>query len=211
VSLLSLLWWSSLAFGAGALVWMFTLIAARLVRERVERARAADQDEVRSLFLEIMDGGADAPSRLQPYGHRARLIAEALMEVIGLIRGAERDRLIAGLVGLGADERLRRRLTHGGRAGRIAAAEALSAFPGPNSAAALRAALAASRDADFRVAALNALLDLGGAPALADMVRDMQRQGSCQTKPVAPVIGSVSVASWPGPTTRFDGSTARLR
>ena len=35
--------------------------------------------------------------------------------------------------------------------------------------------------------------------------------GSCQPKRVAPLIVSDSVAAWPSPTTRFDGSTARLR
>ena len=35
--------------------------------------------------------------------------------------------------------------------------------------------------------------------------------GSCQPKRFARPTGSVSVAKWPDPTTRFDGSTARLR
>ena len=35
--------------------------------------------------------------------------------------------------------------------------------------------------------------------------------GSCQPKRFASLIGSDSVAVWPSPTTRFDGSTARLK
>ena len=34
---------------------------------------------------------------------------------------------------------------------------------------------------------------------------------SCQPKRFASLIGSDSVAVWPSPTTRFDGSTARLK
>ena len=48
-------------------------------------------------------------------------------------------------------------------------------------------------------------------PMFAGEIRRKRVQGSCQPKRFASLIGSDSVAVWPSPTIRFDGSTARLR
>lgn len=193
--MLALLWWSSLLFGAAALVWMAGLILARLRRERADQTRAADQARVRALFLEIMAGDADAAQRLSPYAERARLMAETLVEVLGLVRGVERDRLIDGLVKLGLAERLRLRLNRGGKAGRIAAAEALAAFPDVATVEALRASLGRSRDGDFRVAVLTALLAMEAAPPLQDMLIDLANRDLQDSLLYEPVIRRAAAAS----------------
>ena len=177
MNLLTFLWWSSLALGAAALAWMVQLIGARLLRARRDCRLAADQARVRRLFLEVMEGHVEAARQLSGPSRRVRLTAEALLDIAGLVRGHERERLVAVLSGLGLEERLRRRLRRGSRAGRIAAAEALSIFPNPANAAALRQALAAARDPEFRVAALHALLALGEAPPLWDLLTDLTRRG----------------------------------
>ncbi|MFN4297711.1 MAG: HEAT repeat domain-containing protein [Brevundimonas sp.] len=195
MSFLALLWWSSLLFGAAALVWMAGLILARLWRERTDRKRAADEARVRSLFLEIMAGEADAEQRLSPYAERARLMAETLVEVIGLVRGAERERLIDGLARLGVAERLRLRLNRGGKAGRVAAAEALAAFPDVATVDALRASLGRSCDGDFRVAVLTALLDMEAAPPLQDMLIDLANRDLHDSLLYEPVIRRAAAAT----------------
>lgn len=195
MTFLSLLWWSSLSFGVAALAWMASLILARLLRERSDRKRAADQTVVRALFLEIMSGDGEAELHLKPYCRRARLMAEALLELLGLVRGAERERLIDCLARLGVAERLRLRLDRGSKAGRIAAAEALAAFPDVATVAALRSSLDRSHDGDFRVAVLTALLDIEAAPPLRDMLIDMGARGLQDSLLYEPVIRRAATAS----------------
>lgn len=163
--------------GSGALAWMAGLILARLIRERSEIRRSIDQATVRGLFLEIMSGEAEAEGLLRPYRRRARLMAETLLEALGLVRGAERDRLIACLARLGVADRLRLRLNRGSKAGRIAAAEALAAFPDAATVDALGSALGEARDVEFRVAILTALLDIGAAPPLQAMLSHIDGYG----------------------------------
>jgi hypothetical protein len=177
VTLLGFLWWSSLALGAAALTWMIWLILARLVRARRDARLGLDQARMRRLFLEIMEGHVDAARQLKAPTRRARLTAEAVLDIAGLVRGHERERLVAALSGLGVEERLRRRLGRGSKAGRIAAVEALAVFPAPANAAAIRAALSRARDPEFRVAALNALLALDEAPPLWDLLADVASRG----------------------------------
>lgn len=195
MSLLAFLWWSSLVFGAAALVWMSGLIVGRLLRERVDGRRAADQTSVRMLFLALMGGEAEAELRLKPYCRRARLMAEALLEILGLVRGAERERIIESLARLGVHDRLRLRLHRGSKAGRIAAAEALAAFPDVATVEALRSALGRSRDGDFRVAVLTALLDMEAAPPLQDILREVGDRGLQDSLLYEPVIRRAAAAA----------------
>ena len=193
--MLAFLWWSSLVFAAAALAWMAGLIMARLLRERADRKRAAGQASVRALFLAIMGGDAEAELRLKPYCRRARLMAEALLEVLGLVGGAERDRLIECLSRLGVADRMRLRLDRGSKAGRIAAAEALAAFPDVATVDALRSALGRAREGDFRVAVLTALLDMEAAPPLQDILKDIADRGLQDSLLYEPVIRRAAAAS----------------
>lgn len=195
MSFLALLWWSSLVFAAAALVWMTGLILARLLRERADRKRTVDQGHVRGLFLAIMGGDAEAELRLKPFCRRARLMAETLLEVLGLVRGAERERLIECLARLGVADHLRRRLYRGSKAGRIAAVEALAAFPDVATVAELRSALDGSRGGDFRVAVLTALLDMEAAPPLKDILKEVADRGLQESLLYEPVIRRAAAAS----------------
>lgn len=156
---------------------MIALILMRLARARADRRRSADQARVRGLFLEIIAGEAEAEAHLKPFRRRARLMAEALLEVVGLIRGADRERLVDCLARQGVTDRLRRRLSRGRKAGRIAAAEALAVFPDVQTVEALQAALRRARDGDVRVAILTTLLDLEAAPPLRTLLADIAAEG----------------------------------
>ncbi|MBL0967741.1 MAG: HEAT repeat domain-containing protein [Brevundimonas sp.] len=191
MSLLGLLWWASLAMGAASLLWMTWLIAARMVRARADRRLAKDQAFVRRCFLEIMEGRREAARLLRAPARRARLIAEAILDIAGLVRGQERDRLIAALSDLGVESRLQRRLTRGSRSGRVAAAEALAIFGAPQGAVILKQAMAASRDPDFRVAALNALLSFDEAPTLRELLSEVAAGGLQQSLLYESVIRTI--------------------
>lgn len=168
---LTFLWWLSIGMTAASFAWMVALIAARLIRERREARRAAHRKRVQQAFLEIMAGSGDAIGSVREITRR--VTAEALLEVLALVRGAERDRLISALSAFGIDDRFRWRLTRGGPAGRIAAAEALASFPDERNRVALREALGQARSAGLRVALMRSLIDLGAPLDLREVIGDL--------------------------------------
>lgn len=191
------LWWLSIGMAAVALAWMAALIVARLLRDRREVRRALDRRRVQQAFLDIMAGSGDAIGRVREVATRARVTAEALLEVLALVRGAERDRLISALAAFGIDDRFRWRLTRGGAAGRIAAAEALSIFPGERNRAALREALGLARSAELRVALMRSLIDLGAPVDLREVIGDLGRRRGAESLLYLPLIARM-VADDPG-------------
>lgn len=189
MSELLLIWMVSVALAAAALAWMAGLILARMLRERAERRRESNRRLVQQAFLDIMGGAGDAVGRLRGVRRRARLMAEALLEVIALVRGAERERLISALHAFKVDEVFQRRLFRGSVAGRMAAAEALSIFPGDAAIAALREALARARPAELRVGLMRSLIDLSAPPALDQVLADLDGRRSSDSLLYLPVIG----------------------
>lgn len=182
------LWWSSLLFAAAALLWMCGLIAARLIRARADSARAADREAVIAAYLAIMSGEGAATGRLVPYQRRARLLAETLLELLGLVRGAERNLLIAGLQGLHVDDRFRARLSQGSRTGRLAAAEALEAFPGDDTERALQRLYRSASDPELRIAAIRALIEIDAAPSIDTVLRNLEHHDQTESPLYGPVL-----------------------
>lgn len=185
---LMFLWWTSIVMAAAALAWMVALIVARLLRDRREARRAEDRRRVQQAFLDVMAGSGDAIGPVRGIARRARLTAEALLDVLALVRGAERERLISALAGFGIDDRFRWRLTRGSEAGRIAAAEALSIFPDERNRVALREALGRARTAGLRVALMRSLIDLGAPVDLREVVGDLGRRRGAESLLYLPLI-----------------------
>lgn len=192
MGLLSGLWWASLVFAAAAFLWMGWLILARLRRERTDGQRAVDRQAVSLAFMGIMNGDEAAPARLAPFEHRARLLAETLLELLNLVRGAERERLIASLRGLNLDERFRARLFRGSTAGRMAAAEALEAFPGEATQGALEKLYMTSRDAELRVAAVRALIEIDAPPGIEALLVELETRDLTDSPLYRPVVRRVA-------------------
>lgn len=193
MNLLLLLWWMSLLLAMIAIAWMLGLIVARLFREKDEARRGADRKALASAYLAIMGGAGDAAIVLQPFQRRARLLAETLLEVLGLVRGAERERLIDSLAGVGVDQRLRARLTRGSRTGRLAAAEALSAFPSPETRAALETLYRDARDPELRIPAVRTLIEIGAAPAPETLIADLEKRYEADSLLYVPVFRRLAV------------------
>ena len=170
---LLLIWSTSVGLAAVALIWMAGLIVARKLRESAETRRQHDLRMIQQAFLDIMSGSGDAIGRLQGVKRRARLMAEALLEVIALVRGAERERLISALAAFGVDDIFCRRLSRGSVAGRIAATEALSIFTGDDTRAALRRALGRARVGELRVGLMRSLIEIGAPPGLHEVLADL--------------------------------------
>lgn len=178
VSFLQGLWLSSVVLGGLALFWMGGLVVARLSREKGIIQRARDHRAVMNAFVAIIGGAGEAVAQLSPYQRRARLIAEALLEAMALIRGPERDQLIGALVALNIDDRLRSRLFTHDAVGRIAAAEALSAFPSPLTVEALQRVWRTARSPALRLAAIRSLVELGEMPSFNGILHELDRLAS---------------------------------
>lgn len=178
----------------GALVWMSGLIVARLFRENDEARRTADRKALASAYLAIMGGGGEqAQLLLHPFGNRARLIAETLLEVLGLVRGADKERLIDSLVTMGVDQRLRARLTRGSRTGRLAAAEALAAFPSSPTRQALESLYRDAVDPELRIAAVRTLIETGAAPAPETLIADLESRREADSLLYVPVFRRLAI------------------
>lgn len=170
---LMLIWSVSWALAAAAVLWMIGLIVARVIRERIENRRERDRQLIHRAFLDILAGSGDAVGYLSGVRRRARVMAESLLDVVALVRGAERERLISALQAFGIDEVFRCRLFRGSIAGRMAAAEVLSIFPGPDGKESLRRALDEARPAELRVGLMSSLIDLGAPPSLEEVLADL--------------------------------------
>lgn len=193
MNVLLVLWWSSLLLAGIALVWMAGLIIARLFRENSEARRKVDRQMLSKACLDIMAGESDAAEGLRPFQHRSRLLAETLLEVLGLVRGVERERLITSLVEAGVDERLRSRLTRGSRTGRLAAVEALSAFPSDETRLHLRRLQQTSGDAEIRIATVRTRIDIGDPPHARDLIADLTGRSDKDSLLYAPVLRQLAI------------------
>jgi HEAT repeat protein len=193
MSVLGLLWWSSLLLAAIALAWMVGLIAAKILRDARDDQRRADRQRLSAAYLAIMGGVADAATQLKPYQHRSRLLAETLLEVLGLIRGGERDRLISTLIEAGVDDRFRARLTRGSRTGRLVVVEALSAFPSKETRIALRSLYGTSRDAELRIATVRTLIAIGDPPRAQDLLEGLVGRAEEDSLLYTPVLRQLAI------------------
>jgi len=159
MSSLILTWLGALALSLAAVGWMTGLIVQRLVQDRSQRRRVADRRAVEMALVAVMQGRADAALALRPYRHRARLMSETLLDFMSVVRGHDREVVVAALETVGVQQGLRSRLRRGSTPGRLAAIEALAAFPSPETERALRAV---ARDVpQVRLTALEALSRAG--------------------------------------------------
>ena len=193
MTVLGLLWWSSLLLAAIALAWMIGLIVAKLLRDARDSQRRVDRQTLSAAYLAIMAGVADASTRLEPYQHRNRLLAETLLEVLGLVRGGERERLITTLVEAGVDDRFRARLSRGSRTGRLAVVEALSAFPSDETRRALRALYGKSRNAELRIATVRTLIAIGDPPRAQDLLTGLVGRAEEDSLLYTPVLRQLAI------------------
>ncbi|QNM82489.1 HEAT repeat domain-containing protein [Sphingomonas sabuli] len=159
---LETLWLVSLAMAGVSLGIMVLLLIARLITAGLTRRRLAERDRLVPLLLGD-DAGGPAPD------FNRKLLTTLAVELIELVRGAERDRLVAAATAMGVPERLRHQLDSGSPRVRLAAAEALAQFADDKSIARLRAALQ-DRNSSVRIAAALSLAATGQTPPASELV-----------------------------------------
>lgn len=163
MSSLTLIWVAALVLIGAALTWMSGLILARLVKEGHAAKRAAERKLIIQALSGLLRGQAEAAGALSPFVARPQVLAEAILDFQGLIRGADQERAMDALRNLGLIEALEGRVLHGSRDERLTSVEALAALGGDEVKAALRRAIR-SKDANVRMAAIKGLADAGAPP-----------------------------------------------
>lgn len=162
---LASLWDVSLLLCAAALLAIVVLLVARAVSEALGRRR---EDLRRVLVPAMLRGQTDGLVR----SRAARKVAAGLtIELAELVRGSDRDGLIASARTAGADVELRRRLKSRVPQERLIAAEALAMFP--EHAEELATVALHDTNPDVRLGAALALAQEGRAPSPGDLVRGL--------------------------------------
>ncbi|HEX6865953.1 MAG TPA: HEAT repeat domain-containing protein [Caulobacteraceae bacterium] len=210
---LLLLWWTTIALAGTAIVWMTGLIVARWFRQRADARYAAERLRVDKAIVSLLGGGAAARAELVPNPRKPHAVAEALVEVLGLVRGADRERLLAGLRGLAVDEAIRKGARRGALASRLICIEALTSFPDPKTDALLRDISTSPGDHDCRLAAVRALADMGADLSISRLLDAMIYDGLVASGPVIELL-HIMARRWPadlvGALKRLD-MTPRVR
>ncbi|WP_309092741.1 HEAT repeat domain-containing protein [Phenylobacterium sp.] len=153
---------------------MSGLILQRVVQDRAQRRRVADRRAVEKALVAVMQGRAEAAFALRPFRRRARLMSETLLDFMSVVRGHDREVVVAALETVGVQQGLRARLRRGSMPGRLAAIEALAAFPGSETEKALRDV--ARESPQLRLTALEALSRAGYDVPVRDLL-DAAAQG----------------------------------
>lgn len=175
---LEALWVVSLILSGAALLIMLGLILGRLVYAR--RSRARDEETRRLLPLLL---GDTPPGDLRPQGRTLDHLTDLSVDLIQLVKGKEKLKLVANASRLGVHEQLLLRVANGRVRKRTSAAEALQEFDLPESVDALHAALS-DQSAEVRLAAALSLAAIGQAPP-ATMLVEMLQIGTAEKSMLA--------------------------
>lgn len=165
MSALQLIWVTSLALSCAALGVMVALVIIRLWTNWL-RSRHA---EARRTLVPVLLGGAE----LDPAALRRipdHVVSDLSLDLIQLVRGAERDAFIANATRLGIPRRLARRMGSWSQRKRAVALQGLAQLDDSISRAALWRALD-DRSCDIRLAAAQALAGKGEQLDAQDLVR----------------------------------------
>lgn len=176
MALLTALWAGALLLSAGAVAWMSALMVLRLAHHARAERRRADRGRVEASLVALLQGRCDLDRDLRPYSRRARLMAETLLDFLGIVAGHDRQIVLGALESLELPRTLRARLDRGSLAGRLVSLEALAAFPGPETDAALRRAADTGPPA-VRLAALKSLHEMSRELPLGRVLRELETGG----------------------------------
>lgn len=158
------LWNFSLALCGVALLALLALLIGRAISGARTNRRAEERRRLSRLLLE--GGDIDRPDSALARTEAVRLT----IELTELVRGSDREALLANAERLGVVEVLRKRLKSRTPQDRLMASEALAMFPGEAEAV---TAMLDDRNPDVRLGAALALAQNHVAPPAAELVRKL--------------------------------------
>lgn len=184
MSLLVMLWITSLALAGVALVVMVGLILRRVILDLLARRRAAQRSRLMTAILGWLDDDETAEPPVQagqPLGSRLA------MELLQLVRGRDRARLIALMRRTGTDMELCTRIRSGRAAERIEAARALALFVTPETLWALEEGLD-DPNPEVRLTVAASLVTLQAAPPLPTLIAKLAIGSIENSRTLSPIF-----------------------
>lgn len=166
---LATIWIGTAALLTLSLATILLLIVVRMVQQHMSGRRAAKRRHIAHRLLAYVIGTDDGASLKGQLAGTRDISGELMLELVQLIRGQERARLLVLLTDLSVPRSLLRDLRRGRHPRRILAAAALRYFDDPEVIAGLRRALD-DRDSQVRLGAAASLAELGAAPPLAELM-----------------------------------------
>lgn len=169
-----ILWPLSWYLAAIAICGMLLLIGGRFLRDRSERRHAAAATAVLDIYMHLMYDEALAPDELAPYKRQPRLLAECLLKVLDLVRGADRARMLDRLADFGLVSLFLANLHKGAASARLPIIEALGAFERAEVRDALHRCLHDHGDTDLRLVVAAALIKMGSDVDVAELIAHIE-------------------------------------
>jgi len=167
----------SLGLAAFAIVALASLVTARLIRQRDERADPHRRSRVSKALLQyVAKNGADPKINLSNRIERLAVL-ETSLDALPFLRPQARDRLVGLLRDHGLDKRLRRQVLRGSLRDQIAAMEALVLFPDERTTALLER-MERSTDLRLWLEALRTRTLLDSGPDMMGLLARVERPGA---------------------------------
>lgn len=189
--LVFILWAVALTMMMLAMSAMFLLVAARIVRDRADVRRAGLTRDLQSALLQVVAGDTlSAPLVAKLHAHPA-IVATLLLEIGGVIRGGDRDRLLQALEVNGVFAIIRDAATSGPDAYRLSCVEAVALFPSDEASLLLRG-LWRDPDLAIRFAAVGGLVARGDAVSVPATISNLLSQGGAPSGRALEVIGRLA-------------------
>lgn len=191
MTLVFILWALALTMMMLAMSAMLFLVVARVVRDRAYVRRTGLTGHLQSTLLRVVAGGdIGAPVVAQLCAHPA-LVATLLLEIGGVIRGADRDHLFETLEANGVFAVIRDAATSGRAASRLICVEAIALFPFAESTRVLRA-LCRDPDPAIRFAAAGGLVARGEVASVSRMISNLLWLDGAPSGQALEVIGRLA-------------------
>ncbi len=157
--LVEIVWFATLVLSLTSLAAMLCLVAARVARSAAQARKVRLQSQLTRALLAAMRQGGDVDFAALR-GRRRDELGEILVDLLGKLRGAERERLVEIARQARLPEYFTRQIVRGRAARRASAVEALSEMPIDGTPALLSVALE-DPDSEVRIAAARGLMHLG--------------------------------------------------
>ncbi|MCA8927733.1 MAG: HEAT repeat domain-containing protein [Alphaproteobacteria bacterium] len=164
--MLTAVWTLSLVLIAASLLAAIALVLRRMITDRRAKTTNAVRKQLLTALVWFSNDGNTAKLLTALRHAPPHIVADAITEFLALVRGDDRETIIAALHRFGLPEFLARVLKKGSQPRRFHAAELLAAFPAHVAIPHLQEALDADPSQDVRLAAAMALADLQALPPL---------------------------------------------
>ena len=183
-----ILWPVSWYLATLAVMGMILLIGGRFLRDQGEHRHDKAVTAILDIYMRLMYGEASALGELAPYQKQPRLLAECLLKVLDLVRGADRARMLDKLSDFGLVDLFLVNLSKGSTAARLTMIEALGAFDRAEVRDALGRSVRAEDDINLRLTAAAALIRLGADVDVMELIANIEARREAWSGSLAQVL-----------------------